>query len=401
MADEPLRVVLVCQGDLGGASEKQALGFAEQLTARGHPVMLSLRGDPATVTREGADRVERLTVRFHSFRGPRLARGDLEAVRAFRPSLVHAFNPRVGTLTAARAYAGAADAPLFVHWEDDEWSIRSGYGRRSLFRRIARRGRRLLAPVDPGQGIFVNHRALRWAAEAAGNDALTPALAERVKEHLGRDCAVVLPVTPSAAAPSGTAPDLPASVDGHALVGLTGEVHPGSVGDLELALRATALVQQRGRRVALVHAGKALPRFDLQALARSAGVAEGTAVFLGYRPFAQIPPLLARLDVLIQPGEPNEFNRLRLPSKMQAYLQSGTPTITFAVGFAELLEDSDEVLKLHRYDERELADRIDDVLSSEELARRLAAGGPRAAQRLLDPVRNGEALIEHYRRSLR
>src|SRR5215212_6185817 len=114
MPDEPLRVVLVCQGDLGGASEKQALGFAEQLTARGHAVMLSLRGDPATVTREGADRVEHLAVNFHSFRGPRLARADTDAVRAFKPSLVHAFNPRVGTLVAARAYAGAARAPLFV-----------------------------------------------------------------------------------------------------------------------------------------------------------------------------------------------------------------------------------------------------------------------------------------------
>jgi glycosyltransferase involved in cell wall biosynthesis len=258
----------------------------------------------------------------------------------------------------------------------------------------------VLAPIDPRQGIFVNRRALGWAAEAAGNDALTPALADRVKEHLSRDCAVVLPVTPSAAVTSAAAPDLPASVDGHALVGLTGEVHPGSVADLELALRAVALVQQRGKRVALVHAGKALPRFDLQELARSSGVADGTAVFLGYRPFAQIPPLLARLDVLIQPGEPNEFNRLRLPSKMQAYLQSGTPTITFAVGFAELLEDGDEVLKLHGYDATELADRIDDVLSSDELARWLAAGGPNAAKRLLDPARNGEALIEHYRRNL-
>ena len=362
--------------------------------------MLSLRGDPATVTREGADRVQNLTVRFHAFRGPRLARADLDAVRAFGPSLVHAFNPRVGTLVAARAYASAAAAPLFVHWEDDEWSIRSGYGRRSLFRRVARRGRRVLAPIDPRQGIFVNRRALGWAAEAAGNDALTPALADRVKEHLGRECAVVLPVTPSAAATGAAAPQLPASVDGHALVGLTGEVHPGSVGDLELALRAIALVQQRGKRVALVHAGTALPRFDLQELARRSGVADGTAIFLGYRPFAQIPPLLARLDVLIQPGEPNEFNRLRLPSKMQAYLQSGTPTITFAVGFAELLADGDEVLKLHGYDATELAERIDDVLSNEELARRLAAGGPRAAGRLLDPARNGEALIEHYRRSL-
>jgi glycosyltransferase involved in cell wall biosynthesis len=400
MAQGALHVVLVCQGDLGGASEKQALGFAEQLTARGHRVLLSLRGDPATVTREGADRVNALATRFHSFRGPRLSPADLDAARAFGPSLVHAFNPRVGTLMAARSYASATGAPLFVHWEDDEWSIRSGYGRRSLPRRVARLGRRVLAPIAPCQGIFVNRRALRWAAEAAGNDALTPALAERVEQHLGRECAVVFPITPATNSAPADPPELPASLEGHALVGLTGEVHPGSVDDLALALWAIADVQRRGKKVALVHAGKALPRFDLDEIARAAGVQPGTAVFLGYRPFAEIPPLLRTLDILIQPGRPNEFNRLRLPSKMQAYLQSGTPTITFAVGFGELLEDRDEVLKLHGFDVRELADRIDDVLSDPALAQRLAGGGPRAAARLLDPARNAEALIAHYRNCL-
>jgi glycosyltransferase involved in cell wall biosynthesis len=400
MADQPLHVVLVCQGDLGGASEKQALGFAEQLTARGHRVLLSLRGDPATVTREGADRVNGLDVRFHEFRGPRLTRADLDAARAFQPSLVHAFNPRIGTLTAARSYAKATDAPLFVHWEDDEWSIRGGYGRRSLPRRIARLGRRLLAPLMPAQGIFVNRRALHWCAQAAGNDALTPALAERVEQRLGRDCAVVFPITPAANGAPAEAPQLPPSVDGHALIGLTGEVHPGSVDDLDLALHAIAEVQRRGKQVALIHAGTSLPRFDLPGMARAAGVAPGAAVFLGYRPFAEIPPLLGELDILIQPGRPNEFNRLRLPSKMQAYLQSGTPTITFAVGFAELLEDRDEVLKLHGYDAHELADAIDTVLSDPALAERLKAGGPRAAARLLDPAKNAEALIAYYRRGL-
>ena len=75
MNGEPLRVLIVCQGDLAGASEKQALGFAEQLAQSGHEVMLSLRGDPATAAREGAGGVPGLTVRFHGFRGPRLRRG--------------------------------------------------------------------------------------------------------------------------------------------------------------------------------------------------------------------------------------------------------------------------------------------------------------------------------------
>lgn len=400
MSAEPLRVVLVCQGDLGGASEKQALGFAEQLGALGHSVLLSLRGDPETALREITHDVKGLDVHFHSFRGPGLRPEDLKQARMFMPSLVHAFNPRLGTMIAARSYAKATNAPVFVHWEDDEWSIRGGYGRRSLPRRILRLGRRALAPVVPSQGIFVNRRSLGWAREAAGHDALTPALAERVAEHMGTACAVVLPITPSTQAQHGQAPMLPPELESRTLVGLTGEVHPGSVDDLEVTLRAVALVQQRGHDVALVHAGKSLPRFDLPELARSAGVRPGTAVFLGYRPFAEIPPLLDRLDVLVQPGEPSDFNRLRLPSKMQAYLLSGTPTITFAVGFGEMLADRDEVLKLNGFDPVELADRIEEVVTDAALAAKLGEGAARAAARLFDPVANANALVEHYRRRL-
>jgi glycosyltransferase involved in cell wall biosynthesis len=263
---------------------------------------------------------------------------------------------------------------------------------------VARLGRRVLAPVAPSQGVFVSRSSMRWAAQhARGHDALTPALAERVHERLGRECSVVLPITPRAAEAADEPPSLP---DAKLLIGLTGEVHPGSVADLELALRATALVQGRGIDAALVHAGKVLPRFDTAAMAHAAGVAEGSAVFLGYLPFAQIPPLLRRLDILVQPGEPSDYNRLRLPSKMQAYLESGTPTVTFAVGFADLLADGDEALKLHGFSAEELADRIGDVATNPELAQRLAHGARAAADRLFDPQRNCDALVAHYRERL-
>jgi glycosyltransferase involved in cell wall biosynthesis len=397
MNGEPLRVLIVCQGDLAGASEKQALGFAEQLAQSGHEVMLSLRGDPATAAREGAGGVPGLTVRFHAFRGPRLRREDIDAARAFAPQLVHSFNARHVTLTAARAYADATNTPVCCHWEDDEWSIRGGYGRRSLPRRVARLGRRVLAPLAPGQGVFVTPRSLAWVrSNAAGHDALTPALAVRVQELFGRDCAVVLPITPDTTT-TADPPALPAAVDGRTLVGLTGEIHPGSVEDLELALNAVAQLQRHGRDVALVHAGKVLPRFDADQIARDAGVAPGTAVFLGYLPFAQIPPLLERLDILVQPGRPSDYNRLRLPSKMQAYLLSGTPTVTFAVGFAELLADGDEVLKLHGFDPAELAERLERIIADPDLTARLATGARAAAERLFDRERNGDALVAHYR----
>jgi glycosyltransferase involved in cell wall biosynthesis len=402
MNEGPLRVLIACQGDVSGPSEKQALGFAQQLAASGHEVFLSLRGDPRTAAAEGATGVAGLTTHFHDFRGPRLRPADVSAARAFAPQLVHSFNARHVTLTAARGYAEATGAPVLVHWEDDEWSIRGGYGRRSLVRRVGRLGKRALAPLVPAQGVFVTPGTLAFARDhAAAHDALTPALAERVRQLYGRDCSVVLPITPaqreSAAA---TAPELPDSVAGHTLVGLTGEIHPGSVEDLELALVAVAQLQRSGRKVALVHAGKVLPRFDVAAIARNAGVATGTAAFLGYLPFAQVPPLLERLDILVQPGRPSDYNRLRLPSKMQAYLLSGTPTVTFAVGFAEMLTDGEEVLKLNGFDAAELAARLEAVIADPALAARLAEGARAAGERLFDRELNGEALVAHYRTAL-
>jgi glycosyltransferase involved in cell wall biosynthesis len=103
---------------------------------------------------------------------------------------------------------------------------------------------------------------------------------------------------------------------------------------------------------------------------------------------------------LIASNRPIPFNTLCLPSKLQAYLASGTPVIASAAGAGKLFEDRDEVLMTTTGEPQELADRLCEVLTDDALAAKLAAGGPRAAARLFDPDRNTDSLIEHYRRSL-
>jgi len=89
-----------------------------------------------------------------------------------------------------------------------------------------------------------------------------------------------------------------------------------------------------------------------------------------------------------------------LPSKLQAYLASGTPVLASAAGAGELLVDRDEVLKTHSGEPAELADRLCELLEDEALRNRLSVGGPRAAERLFDPVRNTNALLAHYARHI-
>jgi glycosyltransferase involved in cell wall biosynthesis len=332
-----------------------------------------------------------------------LTAAQVAEARGFAPDLIHAFNPRVAVMHPSAQLAHVTGAPVFVHWEDDEWSIRRGPAGRSLYRQVGRLGRRLLCRVHPPQGVFVSPRWLQWAvANARGFDALTPALADRVQSELGRPCSVVLPIMP-AADWGGERPlelELPPGAAEHPLILFTGEIHPGSYDDVMLGLRAIARVQRAGHRVAFAHAGTSLARYDLAEMAIEAGMEAGTAHALGYLPFPKLPALLRRASILVQPGRPIDFNRLRLPSKMQGYLASGTPTITFAAGFAELLEDRAEVLKTYGDSPEELGDRITELLLDERLRERLREGGPRAAARLFDPIANAEALEAHYRRCL-
>lgn len=390
-----MKVLFVCGSNFSGPSEKQALGFAEQLGRLGHPSAVAVRGPADTQDAIGVapEGVTCLGYRI----GPRGAdHGFRDAVRTLAPDVVHAFNPRVPVMAAARdALAASPGARLWVHFEDDEWGLASAPGG-SLVRRGGKRLARAAAPVHPGVWHLATPRSLREARDrAAGFDALTPALAAEIERRTGRPASVVLPVLPELPAvstPALSALDRPAA----RTVVYTGGVFGAHVEDFRLLLQAIASLRGDGLDVGLVHAGAVAPRWPPAELCRDAGLDPAATRFLGPLPLSQMPGLLALGDVLPQPGGPSTFNRLRLPSKLQSYLASGRPVVTFAVGFGELLEDGTEVLKTQTAAPDELAGRIALLLEDDALARRVGDGGRVAAERLFDPKRNALALLAAY-----
>jgi glycosyltransferase involved in cell wall biosynthesis len=395
---DTLRVLFVCGSDFASPSEKQVLWFSNRLVARGHAVMASIGGDPETAAREGLD--PGVAVRRHALRGRRLGGADRAAAAEFAPSVVHAFNARAGVIAAAADYARITRAPLVVHWEDDEWGLRSGawrVGPRLLATRALRRAAALL---QPSAWPFATRASLRRAArEAAGFDALTPAIARHVEERTGRAPAIVLPANPPPSEGDAGAV-LPDALAGRELIVYTGALFPEFEADVRLGMRAVASLRAAHPRIAFVHTGRVLPRYDAARIAAEEGLDGDSAFFLGYVPFATVRALLAAAAVLIQPGAPRDVNRHRLPSKMQSYLASGTPTVTFAPGFAELLADREEVLKTETGDPAELADRIGELLRDPALAARVGTGGRAAAARLFDPEANTDALVACYRAAI-
>ena len=399
-----LRVLFVCANDFAQASAKQALWFAQQLQRDGHAVMMTVTGSASSLAAESSDR-EGIPVSANRFLGPRVSPADVAAVRAFQPDVIHCWSSRLPAVTAARAYARSSHAPVVVHWEDDEWRIRDDAMGRSAIRRLLRPARRAASNVYPPLGAAMTAGSLRWVVEhAAALDALTPELAEHVSSRTGRSCEVILPATPDddpgAPASGSPATQLLDELGGIDVALWTGSVHPACEADVRLALAAVAEVQSRGRELAFAHIGHVLPRYDTAAWAREAGLRDGTARFFGYVPYPQVPALLRRASVLLSCGLPNDYNRLRLPSKLQAYLASGTPTVTFAVGFGRLLVDRQEALLTQTGDPGELADRILEALDDSTLRATLRAGGPAAAARLFDPVANTRTLMRYYRAAL-
>lgn len=397
-----IRILFVCGSDFSTPGEKQFLGFAEELTRRDHAVMMSINGDIATAAAEGADRIEGLQVRAHRFTLRGVTAADRNAAAAFRPQVIHAINGRVPVVAAARSYARATNAPVAVHFEDDEWGYSRGVPGSPPLRLLAQAGRRLVSHVRPNAWFYSTRSSLRWAGRQAAFDALTPALAREVERRLGRPCRVILPVLPTADAPpgAGRGPGVPHDLRRGAVCMFTGTLHPQTLSDVTMALKAIAAVQQRGIDATFVHVGSVLHRFDVDAIARSAGLREGTWGFLGYRPFYEVPGLLEQADVLLSPGAPTEINRLRLPSKVQTYLASGTPTVTFAVGLGEMLEDRVEAMLTRTGESSELADVLYEVLTDEHLRATLARCGPVAAERLFDRDANVSALEALYREVL-
>jgi glycosyltransferase involved in cell wall biosynthesis len=403
-----LRVLFVCQNDFSAPTEKQVVGFAQGLIAAGHRAMISVGGNATTADAEGFGAIPGLEIHEHRFEGRRLRRSDLDAAASFGPTLVHAFNSRVPVIAAARQYADGARAPVFAHFEDDEWHLPDYAATDPLRQRIGHHARRVLYPLHPPLWWHSSRASLAWTRRyARALDALTPALARHVRARLERECTVLLPVLPTLNERTSAAPaDHPFSDEvGRALPEapfalFTGTVWPVYVPDVLIGLRAVAEVQARGHELHFVHAGRVQPKLDLRRLATEAGLREDSVHLLGYLPLSEQPALLRRGTVLIQPGSPSDFNRLRLPAKLQAYLSSGTPTVTFAVGFGELLEDGQEVLKTHTDDPGELADRLEQILDDRDLRFRLSAGGPQAAARLFDMHSNAAALIAHYRQGL-
>jgi glycosyltransferase involved in cell wall biosynthesis len=398
-----VKVLLVCLADFTAPGARQTLRLADALTAAGQSCMVLVEGDPDTV-RFARDRDSEVEVHRYDFTGPLVDRPTRALVERFGPDLVHCYEPRTAPLSASLQLARREGAALCVRFADDDEALAKEAGGTGLRGRLGRPAMLAAGTIFPRRWPY-KHPLLyrRMVARASGFDAIVPTLAEAVSERYGIACESILPAIPREDPPeprAGIRSRLGLANTGP-LILYTGSVYRAQYPDLDVLLHAFAQIAASNEGAQLVHTGRIAPRYELDRLRATTGRGAQRTHFLGFlEDPADLQALLAEAAVLVQPGAPTDFNRLRLPAKVHDYLLAGRPTVSFAVGFGELLHDREDAVLTQSGEPAELAEAVEWVLADRERAEGVGRRGRARALELFDPEAIAAQTVAYYERAL-
>jgi glycosyltransferase involved in cell wall biosynthesis len=398
-----MKILLICLADFRAPGARQTLRLAEALTAVGEQCVLLVEGDPGTV-RFASEQDSDIGVHGYSFTGPVIDRRTRALVSEFGPDLVHCYEPRTAPLSASLQLSRQQGAVLCVRFADDDESLAREAGGSGLRGRLGRPAMLAAGTVFPKRWPY-KHPLLyrRMLAEASGFDAIVPTLAEAVSKRYGVECESILPAIPREDPPQ-PSPGLRKRLglpEAGPLIVYTGSVYRAQYPDLEVLLHAFAQVAEALPEAHLVHTGRIAPRYDHDRLRGMTGAGADRVHFLGFlEDPGDVHGLLAEAAVLVQPGAPTDFNRLRLPAKVHDYLLAERPTVTFGVGFGELLHDREDAVLTRTGGPGELAEAIEWVLADRGRAEEIGRRGRTRALDLFEPEAVARQTIAYYERAL-
>ena len=398
-----MNVLLICLADFRAPGARQTLRLADALSAAGQRCMVMIEGDPSTVRfarHDGSD----VEVHGYDFSGPLVNRRTRSLAASFGPDVVHCYEPRTAPLSASLQLARRQRAALCVRFADDDESLAKEAGGSGLRGRLGRPAMLAAGTLFPRRWPYKHPLLYRqMVARSSGFDAIVPTLAAAVSERYGVECESILPAIPA------EQPPLPEP----GLRGRLGLPDDWAAGPLHRQRlprpvsgpRAVAAPSRRSPTVhpdaQLVHTGRIAPRYNLDQLREITGRGAERTHFLGFlEDPADLQALQAEAAVLVQPGAPTDFNRLRLPAKVHDYLLTGRPTISFAVGFGELLHDREDAVLTQGGDPAELAGAIEWVLADDNRSEALGRRGRERALELFDPATIAAQTIAYYERAL-
>ena len=386
-----MNILFAMYGDFATNSAIPMALHARELTARGHDCVAAVASNVESAAHIVDPRF-RAVLHAEALANPAALFRDQRAA-----DIVHAWTTREGLRRFVTAYLAQHPTPWIVYLEDNEGWI----------------ARRALAMVGFRADVLLEHTEeviSTWTPEGLSHPLRYESFigladgAVVVQDKLAREvppwvpCSTILPpVDLESFAPR--APDPALRERCGVRPGERVIVYPGGVNDftrpgLEALCHAVLLVNSAGVPCRLLRSGPSPTPFVPP---------ERTAAFvndLGLLPRREMPGLLGLADVFVQPGEPNEFEDLRLPGKLPELLASGRPVVVPDSNIAHLLDDGVNALIHRTGSPEEIAQKCLAILSDPQLARRIGAAGRSFAEAHFDAARQAIRLEEVYRRTI-
>ncbi len=181
------------------------------------------------------------------------------------------------------------------------------------------------------------------------------------------------------------------------ILSYTGNVHLANQAEVRCLYLAVGKRNLGGKPTILIRTGI---DNNLQFLAEDELWVKEYIIELGWVDLQEIPDILALADILVQPGESDDFNDYRFPSKIPEFLAMGKPVILPKTNIASHLQHLENAFILPIVNQETLPDAIDFLMDNPEMAEKIATGGLKFAHNHLNWVKSTNKLINFYQRLL-
>ena len=383
-----MNIVMINHESYDSNSAIHITGFANALTALGHRVVVSATGISTNAGDFGVPR-------FRCMPHQSLHDNPGIAMEYFAgaPDLVHCWTPRQVVRGVAQAVIKRYGCPYIVHFEDNETAVASAY---------ERHGKRKWGgakTVPAGKSTAAIEEFVRGAAGATIIvEALKKVLPDGLPCHLlepGVDGDLFAPGL-DAAERERLCSALAVPSDAWITV-YPGNMHPANYEDMFSLYAAIHAVNARGHKLHLIRTGvdsvgPIEPRF--------VGLASRHVTHLGLVRRHWLIDLFKLADFFVQPGELDDFNTYRLPSKLPELLAMGRPVVLPNTNIGLLMHDRINALLMQRGDAAEIAECVESLLTDQALAARVGEEGRRFAIEHFNWSRSAKHLACFYRRIL-
>jgi glycosyltransferase involved in cell wall biosynthesis len=384
-----MRVLFVNYRDFGGNSGIHIFHLANKMVESGVDCTVAVPNDPGTVSCFGSPLFKSITYKT--------ARTELAKPGAM--DLIHAWTPRENTRRLTQYLVKHAAVPYVVHMEDNEENITAsvlgGSWRKPAWWRSA------LLDIHP-KGRYYSHpkRYKRFLAQAQGITLIFQTLEEYIP--LGANNMTFWPacepeffdIAPKPYLKIRRDLDIP---EEDMVLSYPGNIHRVNLNEVATLYETVLTGREQGLPLTLLRAGLG----DQLMPERLANLQDrGWVKSLGDLSGHQMIKLMKAADVLVQPGQANEYNDFRLPSKLPMFLASQRPVLLPNSNLARYLSTNHNCIILYEGNTIEIVHHLHRLRNSPELSHKLAVNGMLFAQQNFSWAKSASMVTSFFERIL-